>query len=88
MVSVFLSVRYNRNAVCIAANVALPPQGEYIDDIYYTPTDAHREANELKPHYKKGMKEIIFIDDTVSSELQDTITSQELKTTDKEENKR
>lgn len=50
---------------------------DYIDDIYFTPSDAHREATAPKPKYKDGMKEIIFIEDSVPHNTSDTLQSQQ-----------
>ena len=71
--SVLFSVCGVFDSVYAAGNRISPPQNGYIDDIYYTPSDAHREANEVKPKYKNGMKEIIFIDDSIPPEQNDTI---------------
>lgn len=50
---------------------------DYIDDIYFTPSDAHREATAPKPKYKDGMKEIIFIEDSVPQNTSDTLKPQQ-----------
>ncbi len=52
---------------------------DYIDDIYYSKSDAHREAFEPKPRYKDGAKEIIFIEDTIPQQTTDTVQPIEQK---------
>ncbi len=53
---------------------------DYVDDVYFSRKDAHREATEPKPVYKNGIKEIVFIDepmaiDSSSVQHNDTISN-------------
>lgn len=50
---------------------------DFVDDVYYSPNrvaDADMlNSDRLVPSYDKHIKEIVFVDDTISQSLNDTI---------------
>lgn len=50
---------------------------DFVDDLYYRPqTELRKKLKEDKPvtpNYNKNVREIIFVDDTVSTQYPDTI---------------
>lgn len=53
---------------CSSGKYSLRAGDNYVDDIYYCPFDAASQSVDPMPVYDKNIKEIIFIDDTVSVE--------------------